>query len=294
MSPGANFFVIACGILIFSIINFSIAPIINKKEGTYWDLENCVKLSDDLKTEKTQRNMTKSEIDDKEWEISSCKNKKGMYAMEYTSCFLNTAIGFSCFLLGWYGLQKDLVQKTGMIGMACGVVGFVVTFIYVVYNGIVYTNYYPDLYTPIYKTDGEGAVAELKGNGYKCFYFSKANNTRSFMAKYSDLIKNQYNYNPELAASFSSDREKASDYCKLSRYNYLSSCARTGYIEGKIPISYYSSDLCTFLYFEQTKYDFGNYNLSSRFLALLILSLIIVLLHCGLAYSGYNLFKETS
>ena len=30
MSPGANFFTIACGILIFSIINFSIAPIINK------------------------------------------------------------------------------------------------------------------------------------------------------------------------------------------------------------------------------------------------------------------------
>lgn len=291
MSPGANFFTIACGILIFSIINFSIAPIINKKEGAYWDLENCVKLSDDLKDEKTKRNMTKSEIDDQEWEITRCKNRKGMYAMEYTSCFLNTAIGFSCFLLGWYGLQKDIVQKTGMIGMACGVVGFVVTFVYVVYNGIVYTHYYPD-YT-MYKTDGEGAFAELKGDGYKCFYFSKSNDTKSFIAKYSDLIKNQYNYNLELLKSFSTDEQKRGD-CQLSGNNYLSICKEKGYIKGKIPISYYSSTSCTFLYVQQTKYDFTNYNLSSRFLALLILSLIIVLLHCGLAYSGYKLFKETS
>jgi len=291
MSPGANFFVIACGILIFSIINFSIAPIINKKEGTYWDLENCVKLSDDLKAEKTKRNMTKSEIDDKEWEISSCKNKKGMYAMEYTSCFLNTAIGFSCFLLGWYGLQKDLVQKTGMIGMACGVVGFVVTFIYVVFNGIVYTNYYPD--NTMYKTDGEGAVAELKGKGYKCFYFSKANNTRSFMAKYSDLIKSQYNYNPELTDSFSTDEEKSSSNCRIYNVDYPSICSN-GYISGIKYIGSYSQNPCNFLYYRQYNYSFSNYSRSSRFLALLILSIIIFLLHCGLAYSGYKLFKETN
>jgi len=289
MSPGANFFVIACGILIFSIINFSIAPIINKKEGTYWDLENCVKLSDDLKTEKTKRNMTKSEIDDKEWEISSCKNKKGMYAMEYTSCFLNTAIGFSCFLLGWYGLQKDIVQKTGIIGMACGVVGFVVTFIYVVFNGIVYTNYYPD--NTMYKTDGEGAVAELKGNGYKCFYFSKANNTRSFIAKYSDLIKGQYNYNPELTNSFSNDEKKYN--CRISESYYPSICSN-GFILGIKIIDSYSQNPCNFLYYRQINNNFSNYSRSSRFLALLILSIIIFLLHCGLAYSGYKLFKETN
>ena len=289
MSPGANFFVIACGILIFSIINFSIAPIINKKEGAYWDLENCVKLSDDLKAEKTKRNMTKLEIDDQEWEITRCKNRKGMYAMEYTSCFLNTAIGFSCFLLGWYGLQKDLVQKTGMIGMACGVVGFVVTFIYVVYNGIVYTNYYPD--NTMYKTDGEGAVAELKGNGYKCFYFSKVNNTRSFIAKYSDLIKGQYNYNPELINSFSNDEKKSS--CRISESYYPSICSN-GFISGKKIIDSYSQNPCNFLYYRQINNSFSNYSRSSRFLALLILSIIIFLLHCGLAYSGYKLFKETN
>ena len=243
MSPGANFFVVACGILIFSIINFSLAPIINKREGSDWDLGNCAKLIDDFETEKKERNMTDIEIENEEWEISRCKNRKGMYIMEYTSCFLNTAIGFSCFLLGWYGLQKELIQKTGMIGMACGVVGFVVTFIYVVYNGIVYTNYFPSSY--MYKTDGEGAFAELRGDGYKCFYFSK----------------------------------KGYD---------------NGYINGKRTISSYSSRTCSMLYFGQTKYDFNNYSLSSRFLTLLILSLIISLLHCGLAYSGFKLFKETS
>ena len=290
MSPGANFFVIACGILIFSIINFSLAPIINRREGSDWDLGNCEKLIDDFDTMKKDQNLTDIEIENEEWEISRCKNRKGMYIMEYTSCFLNTAIGFSCFLLGWYGLQKELIQKTGMIGMACGVVGFVVTFIYVVYNGIVYNNYFPSSY--MYKTDGEGAFAELRGDGYKCFYFSKKGNTRSFITKYSDLIKSQYNYNPELTDSFSSDEEKRSSYCTES--NYPSICYDNGYINGKRTISSYSSRTCSMLYFGQTKYDFNNYSLSSRFLTLLILSLIISLLHCGLAYSGFKLFKETS
>jgi hypothetical protein len=178
-----------------------------------------------------------------------------------------------------------------MIGMACGVVGFVVTFIYVVFNGIVYTNYYPD--NTMYKTDGEGAVAELKGNGYKCFYFSKANNTRSFIAKYSDLIKSQYNYNPELTDSFSTDEEKSSSNCRIYNVDYPSICSN-GYISGKKYIGSYSQNPCNFLYYRQYNYSFSNYSRSSRFLALLILSIIIFLLHCGLAYSGYKLFKETN
>jgi len=37
MSAGANFFVVACAILIFSIINLSIGPAINKFVSSGWE-----------------------------------------------------------------------------------------------------------------------------------------------------------------------------------------------------------------------------------------------------------------
>ena len=61
MSAGTNFFVVSCAILIFSIINFSLGPIINKKVVGDWDLANCAKLSDDYETRKKTTSMTEIE-----------------------------------------------------------------------------------------------------------------------------------------------------------------------------------------------------------------------------------------
>ena len=116
-----------------------------------------------------------------------------MHDMEYTSFIFDVVIGFVCGLLGllhYFGLKPDFVSKTGLIGLGCGVVGFVLTFVYVILNGLVYTNYYD---TEIYKRDGDGAFAEKEGNAYKCIYFDKAKNVYALYAKYSDLIQKQYN-----------------------------------------------------------------------------------------------------
>ena len=114
----------------------------------------------------------------------------------------------------------------------------------------------------------------------------------SFYTKYSDLIKSQYNYNPELNDSFYKDEEKSSGGCRLNSYPYA--CSTTGYINDKRYRDYYSTIVCNKLYYRKTIEDFSRYSLSARFLTVLILSLIISLLHCGLAYSGFKLFKETS
>ena len=92
--------------------------------------------------------------------------------MEYTSFIFNIFISFVCVLLGLYGLQKETIPKTGYIGMGCGIVGLILTLVYVIYNGVVYTNYYN---TEIYKVDGDGAFAEYdqKNNRYECFYYKK-------------------------------------------------------------------------------------------------------------------------
>ena len=89
-----------------------------------------------------------------------------------------------------YGLQKELIPKTGIIGIVCGVIGLILTLVYVIYNGVVYTNYYDD--DNIYKVDGDGAFAELKDGNYKCFYYKESKGEEALIAKYSDLIKKQY------------------------------------------------------------------------------------------------------
>ena len=194
MSKGFFFFCCACVILLFSILNLSIGPIVSRTVGTNWVREDCKYYVDDYDDEKEKRS-----IDDDEkkyyyqWRIDHCQRKKAMHDMEYTSFIFDVVIGFVCGLLGllhYFGLKPDFVSKTGLIGLGCGVVGFVLTFVYVILNGLVYTNYYDSV---IYKRDGDGAFAEKEGNAYKCIYFDKAANVYALYAKYSDLIQKQYN-----------------------------------------------------------------------------------------------------
>ena len=119
-----------------------------------------------------------------------------MYNMEYTSFVFNIVIGFIGVLIGLYGLQNEVIPKSGTVGMACGVVGLALTLVYVIFNIIVYTSYYDTQY---YKVDSDGAFAEREGTRYKCYYFKEKEDIRALYAKYSDLIKSQYNYNKELS-----------------------------------------------------------------------------------------------
>jgi len=293
MSPGANFFVVSCAILIFSIINLSIGPIINKvilydyEDEVFWGQLNCAKKSDDYE-DKKKSNPSMSEETKKKNEIAirKCRNRKAMYNMEYTSFIFNIFIGFVCVLLGLYGLQKEIIPKTGFIGMGCGIVGFILTFVYVIYNGVVYTNYYD---SKIYKIDGDGAFAEYDEdkNAYECFYYKK-NDTDSIYAKYCDLIKSQYNYNYDLMASFTENPEKKG--CR-GKY-YPTDCSIKEYIEDRV--SYGNGAYCSKLYYRKSFDNYTNYDLSARFLTVLLLSIIILLCYCGLIFSGFMLSKEQS
>ena len=145
MSKGLIFFCCSCAILLFSIINLSVGPIISKRVGYNWGTLNCEKAKDDYDKVKDQDDSNNQVKYGKEWEMYECQRKKAMHDMEYTSFIFDIVIGFVCGLLGLlhlFELKKEFVPKTGLIGLGCGIVGFVLSFIYVVYNGIVYTNYY--------------------------------------------------------------------------------------------------------------------------------------------------------
>ena len=296
MGKGLLFFCCACCILVLTIINLSVGPIISKRVGNGWGTLNCAERKDTYDDAKDNYKKSNQDMPDEikkyiyKWNINECDRKKGMHDMEYTAFIFDIVIGFVCGLIGLlhlFDLKKDFVVNTGLIGLICGAVGFIFTFVYVILNGLVYTNYY----TSTYKIDGDGAFAELEGSRYKCFYYEDNGlNTHSYYAKYSDLGKKQYNYNKGLEE----DLQKVSD----CRY-YPNICIDNGqgipYYEPSILPSN-DGENCKFLYTREdlsTK-GIGNKDISDRFLTVLILSLIVCLANIGLALFGFLLFRAPS
>ena len=283
MNKGFLFLCCACTILLFSIINLSVGPIISKKVGHYedpnWGTANCVALSDSYDNAKKSNTPDDYLKYNYEWPLNECKRKKAMYNMEYTSFIFDIVIGFVAGLLGllhYFGLRPDFVSKTGLIGLGCGIVGFVLTFVYVILNGIVYTSYY-DQYNPIYKRDADGAYAERIGTGkFKCLYFDEKYNTYSIYAKYSDLINKQYNYDKDFY-------ESVENICIDTSHAY--DCANAETFDNNL------LDSCKYLYIAETEDGVTNKDISDRFLTTLLLGLFVCLANIGLALFGFLLFK---
>ena len=282
MPKGLIFFCCACCILVLTIINLSIGPIISGKVGSNWGLDNCERKKDLYKDDKDSGTKGDELKYGTKWTWEECTRKKGMYDMEYTSFIFDIVIGFSCGLLGLlhlFELKKDFVEKTGLIGLICGAIGFILTFVYVVFNGLVYTTYGQEY--GIYKRNGDGAFAKRTGeNKYECLYYDKQHNTHSYYATYSDMIKKQYNY----------DKDYLKDVdpgCKSIGANacIVRDSLNTGAKDSK-------GNDCEYLYANNPVITITNKDRSDRFLATLILSLIVCLANAGLAVFGFLIAKS--
>ena len=285
---GLIFLCCACAILVFTIINVSISPIVSRRAED-WGYQNC-KYYKDLYDEDPSTGDEKKY--GSQWRLNYCKNRKGMHDMEYTSFIFNIVIGFTCGLLGLlhhFDVKKEFVSKTGLIGLGCGIIGFIFSFVYVILNGIVFTTYGPG----IPKRDSDGAFAELKGNKYECFYYDNFENDYALQATYSDLIKKQYNYDKDLSESY--DKPEVSQcigtYGDCNNENYK------GNIPG--PKKYYdeagNEKDCKYLYINNPdRVDSYYKDMGDRFLTTLLLSLFVCLANIGLALFGFLLFRTPS
>ena len=292
MSKGLIFFCCACAILLFTIINISVGPIISGKVGndymsdpddssSYinldWGTANCEYFSDLY--DDAKKTIDGDELKyDFEWGKNECYRKKGMHDMEYTSV---------CGLLGLlhlFDVKKEYVSKTGMIGLICGFIGFVFSFVYVILNGLVYTNYY-DYKNIIYKRDSDGVFAEKNGNDYECLYYDSPYNFHSFYAKYSDLIQKQYNYDKDLKDSYSVSKVSG---CSMNP----SSCNNEKIGQSNIPSNILSNN-CEKIYvrLDDLKDTITNKDISDRFLTTLLLSLFVCLANIGLGIFGFLLYR---
>ena len=282
MSKGLIFFCCSCAILLFTIINLSVGPIIHGKVNGDWGTANC-EYYKDIYDESPQKGDELKYGD--EWAKDECIRKKAMHDMEYTSFIFNAVIGYVCATLGLlhlFDVKKEFVSKTGLIGLGCGIVGFVFSFVYVILNGLVYTTYYD---RSLYKRDSDGVFAEKKGGQFECIYFDSQYNVHALIAKYSDLIQKQYNYDKDLIESFIKNKD-----CRANP----SGCIGDGKI-ASAPSGCNGDKLYANDYYDETNGGIGlsvtNKDKSDRFLTTLILSLFVCLANIGLAIFGFLLFR---
>jgi len=286
---GLIFLCCACAILVFTIINVSVGPIVSRRVGSSWGYLNC-KYYKDLYDEDTSTGDVKKY--GSQWKLNYCKNRKGMHDMEYTSFIFNIVIGFTCGLLGLlhhFDVKKEFVSKTGLIGLGCGIIGFIFSFVYVILNGIVFTTYGPGL--P--KRDSDGAFAELKGDKYECFYYDNFENDYALQATYSDLIKKQYNYDKDLIDSY---KKREVSQC-IGTYGDCNDENNKGNIPGPKPYTDEAGNLkeCKYLYISKSyPYDSEYKDMGDRFLTTLLLSLFVCIANLGLALFGFLLFRTPS
>jgi hypothetical protein len=271
------------GILVLSFVTICISPIINnasKSDGTWtwsissWRTLNCQFLAD-------KQNSDTSAIDDiqKYKRLKNlCYKKKAMHNLEYAALIIDIVIGFVCVnlsFLHYLNVGKDFEKKTGLIGLITGIVCFVLTLVYICYNGdifnndVAYANFGAD-----YDYDlTQGVITKLFPNGA----LSKndgTNNIRAYQGetdmyseyiKYKDLGKKQYNYDANFYKIYQTTTCKGScscDYC-------------------------YPDSILTFMT------SIENRDLYDRWLATLILSIIIDICCLGLSIFGFLLFKSS-
>lgn len=277
MNKTLIFFCLSTGILALSIIVACISPVFNNiKVSEYnWSISSWRSLN--CKFFEDQQNDENVKLDDiqkyKKLNIL-CKAKKAMHSLEFASLFINLVLGFFCSnlsLLHFLEVGKDFEKKTGIIGFASGIIGFIITLIYICFSGYIFNN---DVAYVNYNSNSNyvGRIQKLYPNGalYKCetdcnipVYENDKSDFSSF-AKYKDLGDKQYNYN--------------SEYYKA--HGSTSLCKGSGY----------PSD-CEYVFPTTITTSIVNKDLYDRWITTLILSVFIVACNISLLIFGYLIFK---
>ena len=283
MNKTLIFFCFSTAILVFSLVVVCISPIINNIEVQQhnwkisgWRTLNC-KLYED---QENSDNVKLDEIQKYKKLKNMCNRKKAMHDLEFASLLINLILGFVCAnfsLLHYLDVGKDFEKKTGLIGFVTGIVGFIITFVYICYNGyifnndVAYANYNVSYQGKVVKLFSNGATKKWDGNSKYITPYENDNNDFSEWAKYKDLGGKQYNYESQFYKAYS---------------------ASTCQSEPSIP-SPPTTPSCEYVFEESPYVSMENKDLYDRWLTTLIISVFIVLSNIGLLIFGFLLFKSS-
>ena len=283
MNKTLIFFCFSTAILVFSLVVVCISPIINNIEVQQynwkisgWRTLNCKFYED----KENSDNVKLDEIQKYKKLKNMCNRKKAMHDLEFASLLINLILGFVCAnfsLLHYLDVGKDFEKKTGLIGFVTGIVGFIITFVYICYNGYIFNNdvayaNYNDTYEgKVKKLFSNGATKKWDGNSKYITPYENDNNDFSEWAKYKDLGGKQYNYESQFYKAYS---------------------ASTCQSEPSIP-SPPTTPSCEYVFEESPYVSMENKDLYDRWLTTLIISVFIVLSNIGLLIFGFLLFKSS-
>ena len=289
------FLVFSGAIVIFTIISICCAPIINGDiiNADSWKTNNCKLLEDAYKLDKKNDNKKAKNL---------CNRQKAMYELEYSSLTIDVILGFICTILSllhYFDIAKPFEKISALIGFGTGIVGSIITIVYICYSGYILTNdttdgfddtykFFPagrtsNIPGPLIKLDKDGAFAEWDDSAgqYRCMFFKK-DEVGSTHATYSELGKKQYNY------------EKKRNFDKDAKYtncegNYYDLCVGANEFILNTVAGKSGSD-CKYLYLDRTAQGVENKYVFDRWISTIIFSCLIVVCCIFLAIFGLLLF----
>jgi hypothetical protein len=295
MNNNLFFLIISSVSICFTIIVICNGPVIN---GIYRPIpyENCKKLSDIYDHDKEAGTLDEASEKSQKKEINKCKRNKAMYGLEYSSLIMDIFFSFVCCLLGflnYYGVTKGFEKIIGIIGLASGVICFIMTLVYICYSGFIFTNE-PSGVT---KLDKDGLYAELKDGVYNCIFYD-SDDSDAVYATYSELGKKQYNYNKDnyflttgseiydcvLGNVPTSDT--ADNFCTSRKTFSLTEAGPTS--TGPT----HNGQTCEKLYSYQKNSSIGNKYNYDRWVTSIIFGVFVIACSIGLALFGFLIFKS--
>ena len=312
MNKTLIFLCISCCIVIFTIIVICTGPVLSGIL-TVSGSENCKIYADlydysDDKNHISDDDKRKKYLDYFKKGKNLCNRNKAIYGLEYSTVIIDIVLAFICSLfalLHFFDIGKSFEKFTGIIGLASGIIGFIITLIYIIYSGYIFTNDRPGKnyvtsfnsvssdFSPygtdkIIKVDKDREFAKWDGSKYECFYYKKDDEDSNY-ATYSDLGKKQYNYNKEIYF----DNEVNSKYIKC--VSAFSICDIDNFSDALRPRYGDNNDKCEYLYYNSNsnndeikfKYEYDKWVTS------IIFGCFIIALNLGLAIFGLLLFKDS-
>ena len=255
------FLLISTVIVVFSVISFGSAPIINKTipSSSGWAYDNC-----QYEADQEEKATDLNDQYEHHRKKTLCQRKKAMYGLEYASLIFDVIFGFVCTLLSflkYLKIGKGTEKKTGLVGLITGVVGFVLTFLYFVYSAYIFTNDIPGTSPSYTKLFPNGAIKKKDGTGSFITPYANDKSDDSQYIKYYELGQKQYNYDSDYYRTYST-----SQYCKAG-----------------------TSSSCDFIY-NTPETTYANKYLYDKWTNTLIFTFVISVCNIGLIIFGLLLF----
>lgn len=292
------FLISSLALIVLTIVTICTAPNIGGIANSN-PTENCQKYVDeyDYKKElyKNPNDAQQQELNYIKQDSNLCKRRKAVYGLEYSSLITDIVLGSICCLLGllhYFDVGKVFLKITGIIGLATGVIGLILTVFYLGYSSYIFNNDYSGE-TKLYDN---GAILKLVDGKYAYnFKDDDAKENKYYeYAKFKDLGKKIYNYDSKRYKEYYESTDTSSiRYCS-KQDEYISVPDGSGGYNS-IQADYEDQgkvDNCEYIwkYRYATRYGYENKYLYDRWLTSIILSAFICLCNLGVAIFGLLIF----